>query len=79
MFRSGNADHPDDKFRETVIEVLPNGQPDSAFVKVGEVDVDGLATGDIPNDIGVVKKIRLKVEKDSPNWVILSEVGNLST
>jgi len=76
LFRSGNTDHLDDKFKDTVIEILPNGLPDTAFVKVGQFDEEGMGNGDIPSDVGLVKKIRLKVEKESPNWVILSEVGN---
>ncbi|KAL4230383.1 hypothetical protein ACF0H5_010765 [Mactra antiquata] len=74
LFRSGNVNHPDDKFKNAVVEILKNGAKDDEFEKVGEFGEDGLAEGTLPDNLGLVKAIRLKVLKGSDNWVILSEV-----
>jgi len=46
----------------------------SKWVRVGQFDDDGIAKGNISASFGKIIKLRLKVEADSPNWVIISEV-----
>lgn len=74
LFRSGNLNHPDDKFFDTVVEILPEGAKDDEYVKVGEFSTEGLATGEVDQKISKVKILRLKVLKESSSWVILSEI-----
>jgi hypothetical protein len=42
---------------------------------VGEFNKEGLASAEVGADIGKVSILRLKVLKESSNWVILSEVN----
>ncbi|WAR00110.1 MGT4B-like protein [Mya arenaria] len=74
LFRSGNEQHKEDKFMDTNVEVYVEGTPEDTYKKVGEFDADGIANGTIPPQTGKVKKLRLKVQRDLENWVVLSEV-----
>ncbi|XP_076262886.1 alpha-1,3-mannosyl-glycoprotein 4-beta-N-acetylglucosaminyltransferase a [Rhynchophorus ferrugineus] len=84
-FRSGNADHPADKFYNTTVEVLPLLMPKNitksstnvttdGFVIVGKFDHVGIASGVVDEMFGKIKAVRLHVHSDSENWAILSEI-----
>jgi len=75
LFRSGHEQHKDDKFRNTVIEVQKAEAPDGEYVKVGEFDGDGIASGTVPDEIGRLKRMRLRVLGNLDNWVIITEVS----
>lgn len=68
-FRSGNAEHVSDKFYDTTVEVRPVRRN---YTMVGSFDEFGIAEGDLK--MGPISAIRLKVNKNSRFWVILSEV-----
>ncbi|CAG4977688.1 unnamed protein product [Colias eurytheme] len=71
-FRSGNFQHMSDKLKDTVVEILPeNGRN---FITIDQFDEFGLADGLLKRDIGPIEAIRLRVEKSSSHWVILSEI-----
>lgn len=71
LFRSGNIDHPGDIFTETIAEALPE---DDNWVQIGEFNSDGIVQEEIAPTVGKIKIIRLRVLKQSSNWVILSEI-----
>ncbi|XP_059618456.1 alpha-1,3-mannosyl-glycoprotein 4-beta-N-acetylglucosaminyltransferase A isoform X3 [Phlebotomus argentipes] len=85
LFRSGNTEHPSDKFYNTTIEILPAGLDEASpiwstyntttdgFLIVGSFSSFGIAEGILEPKIGRVKEIRLHVHSDSENWAILSE------
>ncbi|CAH0545701.1 unnamed protein product [Brassicogethes aeneus] len=85
-FKSGNAEHPSDKFYNATVEVLPidttlynsNGNSlnftTDGYIVVGKFDGAGVASG-VPDDtIGKVHSLRLHVHSESDNWAILSEI-----
>ncbi|XP_054707128.1 alpha-1,3-mannosyl-glycoprotein 4-beta-N-acetylglucosaminyltransferase A-like [Uloborus diversus] len=83
LFRSGNAEHPEDKFVNTTVEVLPvyysEEQPytktKDGFLIVGQFkDTTGVAEGNISSSVGQVKVMRLYVHAESDRWAILSEI-----
>lgn len=74
LFRSGNADHKDDKFKDTDVELLEEGSTGDNYVKVGAFNDEGIASNSIPESIGLVKKLRLKCNIEPANWVIISEI-----
>ncbi|CAD7076635.1 unnamed protein product [Hermetia illucens] len=86
LFRSGNSEHPSDRFYNTTTEVLPaaltenspiwstyNSTPDG-FLIIGSFNEFGIAEGVVDPKIGTIKEIRLHVHSDSENWAILSEI-----
>ncbi|XP_074038777.1 alpha-1,3-mannosyl-glycoprotein 4-beta-N-acetylglucosaminyltransferase a [Leptinotarsa decemlineata] len=83
-FRSGNAEHPSDKFYNTTVEVLPVAEvsqrgnspniTSDGYIIVGKFDSTGIATGTPNESIGKVKTLRLNVHSESENWAILSEI-----
>ncbi|XP_050315791.1 alpha-1,3-mannosyl-glycoprotein 4-beta-N-acetylglucosaminyltransferase B isoform X3 [Anthonomus grandis grandis] len=84
-FKSGNAEHPSDKFYNTTVEVLPVELPSNApvvlsnmtsdgYVVVGKFESSGIATGTVDDSLGKIQALRLHVHSDSDNWAILSEV-----
>lgn len=89
MFRSGNIEHPEDRFSNTTIEVLPVQPLDvindgsmpayntttDGYVIVGGFDQLGVAEGTINGKVGKVKELRLRVQGEAENWVILNEVS----
>lgn len=81
LFRSGNAEHPSDKFLNTTVEALPlvssamNATSDG-YVVVGQFNSAGVAKGNVA--LGRIKALRLHVHSDSDNWAILSEVRSRS-
>lgn len=94
MFRSGNIEHPEDRFSNTTVEVLPfdavpgdssgsaaaggNSQEfnitSDGYVIVGAFDQLGVAEGSIASKLGKIQEIRLRVQGEAENWVILNEV-----
>lgn len=90
LFRSGNSEHPSDRFYNTTVEILPFSLPENSyiwsaynlttdgFLIVGSFNEFGIAEGTIEAKIGKIREIRLHVHTDSENWAILSEVsGNV--
>lgn len=86
-FRSGNSEHPSDRFYNTTVEILPTGTLSDGssvwnnynttadgFLVMGSFDARGLAEGIIDPNIGAIKELRLHVHGDSENWVLLSEI-----
>ncbi|XP_056637146.1 alpha-1,3-mannosyl-glycoprotein 4-beta-N-acetylglucosaminyltransferase B [Diorhabda sublineata] len=82
-FRSGNAEHPTDKFYNTTVEVKPlqpivntnmSNVTLDGFLIVGKFDSAGIATGTLDVSIGKIESIRLNVHSESDNWAILSEI-----
>ncbi|XP_066259965.1 alpha-1,3-mannosyl-glycoprotein 4-beta-N-acetylglucosaminyltransferase B isoform X1 [Euwallacea similis] len=86
LIKSGNAEHPSDKFYNTTIEVLPLDMPSTpsltlasnltndGFVIVGKFDSAGVAKGAVDGSLGKIQALRLHVHSDSENWAILSEI-----
>lgn len=90
LFRSGNTEHPSDRFYNTTVEILPellaessplwssyNSTPDG-FLIIGNFNSFGIAEGSVDTKFGKIKEIRLHVHSDSENWAILSEVNNIA-
>ncbi|EDW94524.2 alpha-1,3-mannosyl-glycoprotein 4-beta-N-acetylglucosaminyltransferase A [Drosophila yakuba] len=87
LFRSGNSEHPSDRFYNTTVELLPadtlsenssvwsnfNTTTDGYLV-VGSFDSLGVAEGLLDAKIGAIKELRLHVHSDSENWALLSEI-----
>lgn len=83
LFRSGNQEHPDDKFYNTTVEVqldyepviLPFTRTLDGFYVVGRFKAStGIAEGNLPPEIGCVRTLRLNIQYDSSHWAILSEI-----
>ncbi|XP_013789069.2 alpha-1,3-mannosyl-glycoprotein 4-beta-N-acetylglucosaminyltransferase B-like [Limulus polyphemus] len=83
LFRSGNPEHPDDKFFNTTVEVLPVNDPskqllpktrDGYYVVGLFKDTTGISEGVVPADFGPISTLRLLVRGDSERWAILSEI-----
>ncbi|CAI9736357.1 alpha-1,3-mannosyl-glycoprotein 4-beta-N-acetylglucosaminyltransferase B-like [Octopus vulgaris] len=84
-FRSGNSEHPGDKFFDTVVEILPvthehtkDGTPypilNHGYYQVARFKADGVAEGTIKDNIGPIKILRLHCQVKSDSWAILSEI-----
>ncbi|ALC44609.1 CG9384 [Drosophila busckii] len=87
LFRSGNSEHPSDRFYNTTVELLPadslsenssvwssyNTTTDGYLI-VGAFDAMGVAEGLLDAKIGALKELRLHVHSDSENWALLSEI-----
>ncbi|CAK1553951.1 unnamed protein product [Leptosia nina] len=71
-FRSGNGQHPNDKIKDTVVEIYTHTT--KTFVVVDSFDEFGLADGAIKRDYFPIEGIRLRVIKDIPHWIVLSEI-----
>lgn len=86
LFRSGNHEHPSDKFYNTTVEVLPDQLNEESIVWqqyntttdgyliIGNFNAFGMAEGSVDSRIGKLRELRLHVHTESENWVILSEV-----
>lgn len=83
FFRSGNAEHPEDKFVNTTVEILPassiNIIPypmlDDGFLIVGKFNnQSGIAEGSILPIVGPIAIMRLTIHSDSDHWILLSEI-----
>ncbi|CAG2058408.1 unnamed protein product [Timema podura] len=86
LFRSGNAEHPSDRFYNTSVEVLTESSQNNfsknefntttdGYLIVGKFDSMGVADGVIDPKLGPIKELRLTVHSESDNWAILSEVS----
>ncbi|XP_069670865.1 alpha-1,3-mannosyl-glycoprotein 4-beta-N-acetylglucosaminyltransferase A isoform X1 [Periplaneta americana] len=86
LFRSGNAEHPSDRFYNTSVEVLPESSHTSlsrvdynatsdGYVIVGKFDTMGVAEGTVDSQLGPIRVLRLSVHSESDNWAILSEIN----
>ncbi|XP_011494868.1 PREDICTED: alpha-1,3-mannosyl-glycoprotein 4-beta-N-acetylglucosaminyltransferase B [Ceratosolen solmsi marchali] len=84
LFRSGNAEHPCDKFYNTTVEVLPelansidrnrNNVSEDGYIIIGKFDHAGIAQGIVDQKLGKILVLRLNVHSESENWAILSEI-----
>ncbi|CAK9798153.1 Alpha-1,3-mannosyl-glycoprotein 4-beta-N-acetylglucosaminyltransferase B [Anthophora quadrimaculata] len=84
LFRSGNPEHPSDRFYNTTVEVLTemstslnrnnNDITEDGYVIIGKFDALGIAQGTVDSKLGKVLILRLTVHSESENWAILSEV-----
>ncbi|XP_015121192.1 alpha-1,3-mannosyl-glycoprotein 4-beta-N-acetylglucosaminyltransferase B [Diachasma alloeum] len=84
LFRSGNPEHPLDKFYNTTVEVLPeaskfvnrnsNDVTEDGYIIIGKFDSLGLAQGTVDRKYGKISVLRLTVHSESENWAILSEI-----
>ncbi|CAM2700980.1 unnamed protein product [Rotaria socialis] len=82
-FKSGNPEHPGDKFFNTTIDLLPYVQPNDdvkyvkdhdGFYTVANFSHDtGIAEGLVNKALGPISTVRLKVHSKSEAWVILNE------
>ncbi|XP_044753769.1 alpha-1,3-mannosyl-glycoprotein 4-beta-N-acetylglucosaminyltransferase B [Coccinella septempunctata] len=84
FFRSGNVEHPADKFYNTTVEVLPlesnqyganMNVTSDGFVIVGKFDDVGIAQGTVDDSLGPLQAMRLFVHSETENWAILSEIN----
>uniref|UniRef100_A0A672RDH2 MGAT4 A/B/C C-terminal domain-containing protein n=1 Tax=Sinocyclocheilus grahami TaxID=75366 RepID=A0A672RDH2_SINGR len=50
---------------------------EDGFVRIGKFD-NGIAEGEVDASFGPLEALRLSVRTDSPVWVILSEVHNIT-
>ncbi|XP_055893506.1 alpha-1,3-mannosyl-glycoprotein 4-beta-N-acetylglucosaminyltransferase B-like [Biomphalaria glabrata] len=46
----------------------------NGFIPIGKFNDDGLAQGEVPDEVGLVDTIRIHVHEPSDAWVILSEI-----
>ncbi|XP_065098858.1 alpha-1,3-mannosyl-glycoprotein 4-beta-N-acetylglucosaminyltransferase B [Paramisgurnus dabryanus] len=89
LFRSGNIETNGDRFYNTTVEGLPVSRSVNERVKKGELPCckpssdgyvvigsfkNGLAAGDVDQDLEQLSAIRLLVHTDSDVWVLLSEI-----
>ncbi|XP_024116134.1 alpha-1,3-mannosyl-glycoprotein 4-beta-N-acetylglucosaminyltransferase A isoform X2 [Oryzias melastigma] len=85
LFRSGNIETSTDKFYNTTVEVQPaNGltkqrmaskykNSDNGFFTIGAF-INGVAEGEIDEELQPVSALRLVFQSDSDLWAVLSEV-----
>lgn len=84
LFRSGNPEHPSDRFYNTTVEVLTetsvslnrnsNDITEDGYIIVGKFDVLGIAQGTVDPKFGRILILRMTVHSESENWAILSEI-----
>ncbi|KAK3099227.1 hypothetical protein FSP39_001257, partial [Pinctada imbricata] len=70
---------PDPKFASSFLKFVKNGKipfhpVDEGFFKVGEFDKQGLAQFSIPDTVGRIEHVKLLMNANNKNWVIISEV-----
>lgn len=84
LFRSGNVEHPEDKFVNTTVEIspavplndeIPYPVTDDGFLLVGKFNnQSGVAEGTILPSVGPVSLMRLCIHSDGDRWLLLSEI-----
>ncbi|XP_039287074.1 alpha-1,3-mannosyl-glycoprotein 4-beta-N-acetylglucosaminyltransferase B isoform X2 [Nilaparvata lugens] len=81
LFKSGNAEHPSDRFYNATVEVLPvvpipqaDNITTDGYIVVGKFDIKGMAEGSVNRKLGAIQELRLTIHSDSDNWAILSEM-----
>ncbi|KOX78301.1 Alpha-1,3-mannosyl-glycoprotein 4-beta-N-acetylglucosaminyltransferase B [Melipona quadrifasciata] len=82
--RSGNPEHPSDRFYNTTVEVFTkmsasmnrnnNDITEDGYIIIGKFDALGIAQGTVDPKLGKVLILRLTVHSESENWAILSEI-----
>ena len=83
-FKSGNPEHPGDKFFNTSVDIQPYVQPkeqvryakdNDGFFTVANFSHDtGVAEAVIDKVMGPISNVRLKIHSKSDAWIILNEV-----
>jgi alpha-1,3-mannosylglycoprotein beta-1,4-N-acetylglucosaminyltransferase A/B len=83
-FKSGNPEHPGDKFFNTTVDLQPYVQPkknvnyikdSDGFYTVANFSHDtGIAEAFIDKALGPISTVRLKIHSKSEAWIILNEV-----
>ncbi|XP_031733871.1 alpha-1,3-mannosyl-glycoprotein 4-beta-N-acetylglucosaminyltransferase B-like [Anarrhichthys ocellatus] len=89
VFRSGNIETSGDKFHNTTVEVLPSNassqdrlgtglsssykESDKGFIIIGAFK-DGVAEGEIEEEMQPISALRLVVHSDADVWALLSEI-----
>lgn len=84
LFRSGNVEHPSDKFYNTTIEVMSefsnnmdrnsNNITEDGYIVINKFDSFGIAQGKVDKNFGKISVLRMTVHSDSDNWAIISEI-----
>ncbi|CAM1322182.1 MGAT4B (predicted) [Pycnogonum litorale] len=82
LFKSGNAESPNDIVRNTTIEILPKSAissptanvTDSQYTIIGEFDSSGIAKGTVGKQFGEIVELRLRIRTSSTIWIIISEI-----
>ncbi|XP_076622111.1 alpha-1,3-mannosyl-glycoprotein 4-beta-N-acetylglucosaminyltransferase a isoform X1 [Colletes latitarsis] len=84
LFRSGNPEHPSDRFYNTTVEVFSeisaslnrnsNDITEDGYIVIGKFDALGIAQGTVDKKLGRILVLRLTVHSESENWAILSEI-----
>ncbi|XP_053994346.1 alpha-1,3-mannosyl-glycoprotein 4-beta-N-acetylglucosaminyltransferase B [Hylaeus anthracinus] len=84
LFRSGNPEHPSDRFYNTTVEVFSeisaslnrnsNDVTEDGYIVIGKFDALGIAQGTVDKKFGKILILRLTVHSESENWAILSEI-----
>ncbi|CAF3768776.1 unnamed protein product [Adineta steineri] len=83
-FKSGNPEHPGDKFFNTTVDLQPYVQPkqklnyikdsDGYFTVANFSHDTGIAEAFVDKVLGPISNVRLKVHSKSDAWVILNEI-----
>ena len=83
-FKSGNPEHPGDKFFNTSVDIQPYVQPketgefskdlDGFYTVANFSHETGVADATIETFFGPISTVRLKVHSKSESWVIINEV-----
>lgn len=71
-FRSGSAEHPDDRAYNASVGVKWEGEAD--FKGVAAFGPTGSAVADFAAPLKPVTAVRILVEAESENWLIISEI-----
>ena len=84
-FKSGNPEHPGDKFFNTTVDLLPYVSPGDSTGLTKDIDgfytvanfshETGIAEAMIDKLLGPISTVRLKVHSKSESWIILNEVS----
>ena len=83
-FKSGNPEHPGDKFFNTTLDVQPYVTPKETLPYFKDMDgfytvanfshETGVAEASLDKEFGPISTVRLKIHSKSESWVILNEV-----
>jgi hypothetical protein len=90
-FRSGLANRPNDIIpMDSLVEIKPTDlflnelkksnreRTNDNFFPVSVFDKNGLANNKIEPEFGRVEEIRIRIRKESENWIILHEIAFFS-
>ncbi|KAE8278186.1 Alpha-1,3-mannosyl-glycoprotein 4-beta-N-acetylglucosaminyltransferase A [Larimichthys crocea] len=86
LFRSGNIETSGDRFHNTTVEVLSSNaaardklkhdlsqESDNGFIIIGAFE-NGIAEGEIAEELQPISELRLVVHSDADVWALLSEI-----